>query len=211
MIPSREDVMAALTARHGEELQRRFSNAHVAVCGLGGLGSNIAIALARAGVGTLHLIDFDRVDLANLNRQQYTYAQLGMAKTDAMREALEAIAPYVRVVTDAVRLTDDNLGALLADADVICEAFDKAEAKAVLVNGALERLPKAYVVAASGLAGLRSANTVQTRRVGSRLYLCGDGASDVDDFGTLFPTRAMRCAAHQAHMVLRILAGQPDP
>ena len=211
MIPSREDVMAALTARHGEELQRRFSNAHVAVCGLGGLGSNIAIALARAGVGTLHLIDFDRVDLANLNRQQYTYAQLGMAKTDAMREALEAIAPYVRVVTDAVRLTDDNLGALLADADVICEAFDKAEAKAVLVNGALERLPKAYVVAASGLAGLRSANTVQTRRVGSRLYLCGDGTSDVDDFGTLFPTRAMLCAAQQAHMVLRILAGQLDP
>lgn len=211
MIPSREDVAAALAASHGEELRRRFSNARVAVCGLGGLGSNIAIALARAGVGTLHLIDYDRVELANLNRQQYACAQLGMAKTDAMRETLGAIAPYVRVVADDVRLTGENLGGLLAGADVICEAFDKAEEKALLVNGALERFPEAYVVAASGLAGLRSANAVRTRRIGSRLYLCGDGASDVDALGALFPTRAMLCAAHQAHAVLRILAGQPDP
>ena len=211
MIPSREDVLAALTARHGEDLQRRFSNAKVAICGLGGLGSNIAIALARAGIGTLHLIDFDRVDLANLNRQQYTYAQLGMAKTDAMRQTIEAIAPYVRVITDSIRLTDENLVGLLADEEIICEAFDHAEAKATLVNGALEHLPNAVVVAASGLAGLRSSNAVRTRRVGTRLYLCGDGTSDVEDLGTLFPSRAMLCAAHQAHAVLRILAGQLDP
>lgn len=211
MIPSREEVRQALAARHGEELQKRLSGAHVAICGLGGLGSHIAISLARAGIGTLHLIDFDRVDLANLNRQEYAYDQIGMAKTDAMRQTLERIAPYVRVLTDDVRLTDDNLVPLLQGADIVCEAFDRAEAKAVLVNGALERLPGAYVVAASGLAGLRTANTVRTRRIGSRLYLSGDGASDVDELGTLFPTRAMLCAAHQAHMILRILAGQLDP
>ena len=211
MLPTREEVHQALAARHGEELQRRFADAHVAICGLGGLGSNIAIALARAGIGSLHLIDFDRVDLANLNRQQYAFDQLGQPKTEAMARTLARIAPYVEVRTDAVRLTDENLVPLLSGADIVCEAFDKAEAKAILVNGVLERLPGAIVVAASGLAGLGTANTIRTRRVGSRLYLCGDDMSDVDDLGTLYPTRAMLCAAHQAHMILRILAGRLDP
>ena len=211
MLPTREEVHQALAARHGEELQRRFADAHVAICGLGGLGSNIAIALARAGIGSLHLIDFDRVDLANLNRQQYAFDQLGQPKTEAMARTLARIAPYVEVRTDDVRLTDENLAPLLSGADIVCEAFDKAEAKAILVNGVLERLPGAIVVAASGLAGLGTANTIRTRRVGSRLYLCGDDMSDVDDLGTLYPTRAMLCAAHQAHMILRILAGRLDP
>ena len=71
MIPTKEEWEQALIQRHGAELHRKISAARVAVCGLGGLGSNIAIALARTGVGCLHLIDFDRVDITNLNRQQY--------------------------------------------------------------------------------------------------------------------------------------------
>ena len=78
MTPTREEMRRALEARHGAELQARFDAGRVAVCGLGGLGSNAAIALARAGVGHLHLIDFDRVDLSNLNRQQYKASQIGL-------------------------------------------------------------------------------------------------------------------------------------
>ena len=91
MIPSREQMQKALCERHGAKMQERFNNAKVTICGLGGLGSNIAIALARAGVGHLHLIDFDKVDISNLNRQQYFTDQLDMYKTDAMKENLARI------------------------------------------------------------------------------------------------------------------------
>lgn len=193
-------------------LRRRLRSADVAVCGLGGLGSNIAITLARAGVGTLRLIDFDHVTRPNLGRQQYFLPQLGKPKAEAMRETLAAIAPGVVVVASAVRLGAANLVPLLSGARVVCEAFDDPVAKALLVDGVLGLLPGAAVVAASGLAGLGSANDVRTRRLGaSRLYVCGDGRSDVAGLGALCATRAMLCAAHQAHMALRIIAGMDDP
>jgi len=197
----------ALEQRHGAELQRRFSAASVAVCGLGGLGSNVAIALARAGVGKLHLIDFDRVDISNLHRQQYGVSQLGMYKTEAMKQILSEISPYCEVVTDAVRLNDENLS-LIAECGIVCECFDSAECKAMLVNGASELYPEKYIVAASGMSGLHTGNTIQTKKFGKRLYICGDGMSDVSEDGTLFAPRVMLCAAHQANTVLRIIAGE---
>lgn len=210
-IPSREVMRDALNIRHGEDLQNKISAARVAVCGLGGLGSNIAIALARAGVGHLHLIDFDRVDLTNLNRQQYAVGQLGQYKTDALRETLSLVSPYCDVTCDTVRVTDENLPDLLKAEDYICEAFDRAEAKAMLVSGVLEHFPEKYLVAASGLAGLGSANTIQTRRVSQRFYLCGDGTSDSSVGLGLVASRVLVCAAHEANMILRLIAGETEP
>ena len=200
---------STLEKRHGADLQRKFSSACVAVCGLGGLGSNVAVSLARSGVGTLLLIDFDKVDMSNLHRQQYAVSQLGMCKTDAMKQTLAEIAPYCNVVTHTVKLKGDNLS-LIADCDVVCECFDNTEYKALLVNGVSEYYPEKYIVAASGMSGLRTGNTIQTKKFGKRLYICGDGTSDVADDGTLFAPRVMLCAAHQANIVLRIIAGEFD-
>ena len=210
-IPSREVMREALNIRHGEELQNKISAARVAVCGLGGLGSNIAIALARAGVGHLHLIDFDRVDLSNLNRQQYAVGQLGQYKTNALRETLSLISPYCDVTCDTIQVTEENLPDLLKTEDYICEAFDRAEAKAMLVSGVLEHFPEKYLVAGSGLAGLGSANTIQTRRVSQRFYLCGDGTSDSSVGLGLVASRVLVCAAHEANMILRLIAGETEP
>ena len=210
-IPSREVMREALNIRHGEDLQNKISAARVAVCGLGGLGSNIAIALARAGVGHLHLIDFDRVDLTNLNRQQYAVGQLGQYKTDALRETLSLVSPYCDVTCDTIQVTEENLPDLLKAEDYICEAFDRAEAKAMLVSGVLEHFPEKYLVAGSGLAGLGSANTIQTRRVSQRFYLCGDGTSDSSVGLGLVASRVLVCAAHEANMILRLIAGEREP
>lgn len=210
-IPSREVMREALNIRHGEDLQNKISAARVAVCGLGGLGSNIAIALARAGVGHLHLIDFDRVDLTNLNRQQYAVGQLGQYKTDALRETLSLVSPYCDVTCDTIQVTEENLPDLLKTEDYICEAFDRAEAKAMLVSGVLEHFPEKYLVAGSGLAGLGSANTIQTRRVSKRFYLCGDGTSDSSVGLGLVASRVLVCAAHEANMILRLIAGETEP
>ena len=210
-IPTKEEMQRTLEARHGKELQAKFTGAAVAICGLGGLGSNIAVALTRAGVGRLILIDFDKVDISNLHRQQYQADQIGLYKTEALTETLKRIAPYVEIVSHSVRMTEENFQELLQDADIICEAFDDAEAKAMLVNGVLEKLHTKYLIAASGMAGLGSANSIKTRRVMERFYLCGDGVSDVgDDIGLVAP-RVMLCAAHQAQMVLRILSGNLEP
>lgn len=211
MTLDRETFRSALVARHGAARQAKFEAARVAVCGLGGLGSNVSIALARAGVGHLHLIDFDRVEPSNLNRQQYAAAQVGLPKAEALRANLAAINPFCDVVAETVRITPENLAALLANDDIICEAFDRAEAKAMLVSGVLEAFPGKPVVAASGMSGLASANAITTRRVSRRLYLCGDGATDVDDNLGLYGARVLVCAAHQATMILRLIDGTDEP
>lgn len=206
MIPTKEEIRKALEERNGKELQDRFANATVAVCGLGGLGSNISVSLARAGIGKLILIDFDRVDITNLHRQQYKASQIGCFKTKALSENLMEIAPYIDLETHTVRITESNVMELLCNADIICEAFDDAEAKAMLTNAVLENLPGKYLVAASGMAGFESANCIKTRRITKYFYLSGDEVSDVNKDIGLVSSRVMLCAAHQAHMVLRILA-----
>lgn len=210
MIPSKEEMKEALTKRVGKETQEKFEAATVAVCGLGGLGSNIAISLARAGVGKLILIDFDKVDLSNLNRQQYKASQIGMEKTRALEENLKEISPYIEIEIHCEKAVEENYQRLLEKADVICEAFDVAEAKSSLVNFVLEHMPKKDLVAASGMAGLGSGNEIRTRKLTKHFYLCGDGVSEVEEGEGLFAPRVMLCAAHQALTVLQILAGQFD-
>ena len=207
-VPTRIEIQRALEERHGKDLQEKISKTTVAVCGLGGLGSNISVSLARAGIGKLILIDFDKVDVTNLHRQQYKASQVGLKKTEALASNLQEIAPYITVTCYKERMTENNFQTLLADADIICEAFDKAEAKAMLVNGVLEKMPSKYLIAASGMAGMESANSIKTRKITKHFYLCGDGVNDVADDIGLVSSRVMLCAAHQAHMVLRLIAGE---
>ena len=210
MIPSREEWINALVERHGKERQKAFLNATVAICGLGGLGSNIATALTRAGIGRLILIDFDKVDITNLNRQHYKMSQIGMPKTESCLENLRDISPYTEIEIHTIKLTEENIPELLGNADIICEAFDKADQKAMLVNTVLETFPEKYMLSGTGMAGFGSANTIQSRKVFGKFYLCGDEKSDVNDGIGLVASRVMVCAAHEAHMVLRILSGELD-
>ena len=208
MMPSKDEWIKALNDRHGEDLQNKISSTTVGICGLGGLGSNIAITLARAGVGKLILIDFDKVDITNLHRQQYKASQVGMYKTEALRDNLAEINPYLETEIQTVCVTEENAKELLKDCNIICEAFDNAECKAMLTNLVLEEMTDKYIVAASGMAGMGSANSIHTRKVTKRFYLCGDEISDVKDGIGLVSSRVMLCAAHQAHMVLRLIANE---
>ena len=150
------------------------------MAGLGGLGSNVAVSLARIGVGHLHLIDFDRVDVTNLNRQQYFMRQIGRYKTDALKEELLEINPYLDIRTDCVRVTEENLETLFQEEEIVCEAFDDPECKAMLVNGILERFPDKNRSSSAPPAwrGTGKSNEIRTRKIGKNFYLCGDGVSD---------------------------------
>ena len=206
-VPTREEMFAALKKRQGVEAVRKLQAATVAVCGLGGLGSNIAISLARAGVGKLILVDFDRVDVTNLHRQQYKACQVGLPKPEALLANLKEIVPYTEFETHFEKVTAENVATLLANADVVCEAFDNAEAKAMLVNAVLETMPEKFLVAASGMAGFEGGNTIRTRKITDKFYLCGDGVSDVADGIGLVAPRVMLCAAHQALTAVRVILG----
>ena len=209
-IPDKSEINNVLSMRHTKEVFEKLKNARVAVAGLGGLGSNIALMLARAGVGTLHLIDFDEVDLSNLNRQQYFISHLGMYKTDAIKEEISRINPYINVITDCVKVTDDNIDSLFKDDSVICEAFDNPDCKAMLVNHILETRKDAYIVAASGMSGIEKSNTIITRKITDRFYLCGDETSRAVKGNGLMSPRVTICAAHQANAILRIILGKFD-
>ena len=207
---TKEELRAVLEQRHTRAVQEKLSAAKVAICGLGGLGSVIAVALARAGVGRLHLIDFDRVDLSNLNRQQYALCDLGRPKPEALRDEILRFSPYCEICTDFVRLTEENIPALLAEDDYICEAFDTAEEKAMLTNCVLAALPGKYLVGASGMAGFGDSNEIVTKKITSSYYLCGDGVSEIcKEYGLMAP-RVMICAAHQANMIVRLIIGKEE-
>ena len=204
-ILSKEEIETALNERHSPEKQKLLSAGQVTIAGLGGLGSNIAFFLTRIGVGHLHLIDFDKVDITNLNRQQYRMEHLGRYKTEALLEELREINPYLEVETDCVRVTDENVGTLFQNEDIICEAFDRPEAKAMLVSGVGEYYPDKILVAGSGMAGYGRSNEIVTRKINEHFYLCGDAHTEPVKGRGLMAPRVAICAAHQANLITELI------
>jgi sulfur carrier protein ThiS adenylyltransferase len=167
--------------------------------------------LVRCGVGELTLVDFDVVEESNLNRQMFFRDQLGMPKTQALRDTLLRINPQIALRIHQECVTSDNLIELVGGADVVIEAADRAEVKAMIANTALTVLPDVPLVSASGLAGFDSANEVVTERIADGFYLVGDQRSDVRMGYSLLASRVMVAAAHEAHAAIRILLGYPEP
>ena len=164
--------------------------------------------MTRLGVGRLVLVDFDRVDITNLNRQHYFLPHIGQYKTDALKEQLLQINPYLKFETHTVRITSENVRELFSDCNIICEAFDKPDQKAMLVEAVLSLLPKIPIVSGSGMAGFAPANEIRTVKRLGRLYLCGDGRSDSEICGGLMAPRVAVCAAHEATAILRLILGE---
>lgn len=202
---SREQLDQAFDARFPEEMQTKLRNARVAVAGLGGLGSNIAVMLARSGIGELLLVDFDTVDVTNLNRQMYLIPQLGKPKAEALPEILYQINPYLTYRSVCIKVTPGNVKELFSEYPIVCEAFDKPDQKAMLVRELLMQCPKTIVVSGNGMAGYADANEIRTCQVMKRLYVCGDQSTDVGNGIGLIAPRVAVCAAHEANKVLQLI------
>ena len=149
----------------------------VAIAGCGGLGSNAAVALVRAGVGKLILADFDSVETANLNRQHYFQADVGRKKVTAISEYLKTINPELELIVHDVKLDPDNLASIMGSADVLIEAFDRAEEKQWLIETWTRLFADKPMVCGNGLSGLGDTDTLKVTKVG-RIYFCGDGTTD---------------------------------
>ncbi len=207
--PTPTEINAALQKNLTQAQQNALQNARVAVVGLGGLGSNIAVSLARLGVGHLYLYDFDKVELSNLNRQYYFLGDVGQYKADALAIHLRQINPYADLHAQVVRVTPENIPTLLTDCDIICEALDAAESKAMLVSNVLSTWNDKKLVAGNGIAGFGAAKEIITKRISKNFYLCGDGTNDFHDL-PLCGARVALCAAQQALIVARIILGLED-
>ena len=202
---SKEDLDHAFDARFPKEMQRKLRNAKVAVAGLGGLGSNIAVMLARSGIGKLLLVDFDLVDVTNLNRQMYFIPQLGKPKAEALPELLYQINPYVAYESICVKVTPENVKELFSEYPIVCEAFDAPDQKAMLVRELLIQCPKTTVISGNGMAGYADTNTIKTQQMTKRLYVCGDQSTDIGHGIGLIAPRVAACAAHEANKVLQLI------
>lgn len=192
-------------------IRARLASAHVAVIGCGGLGSNAALMLVRAGVRELTLVDYDAVDRSNLNRQMFFPDQIGQPKTGALAATLLRLEPTLTVHVHQSEATSENLVELVGGADLVIEAADRAEVKAMVANTLLDLRPGLPIVAASGLAGAGSANDIVTEELAPGFYMVGDLTSDVRGALPLISSRVMAAAAHQAHMAIRVLLGHSEP
>lgn len=202
---SREELDRAFDARFPIEIKQKLSAAHVAIAGLGGLGSNIAVMLARSDVGHLTLVDFDRVDTTNLNRQAYGISHLGRYKTDAIADILADINPYLDIKTVCTKVTEDNAAEIFGSFPIVCEAFDRPENKAMLISTLLSSCPDVRIVSGNGMAGYGDCNGIRTEQKMKRLYVCGDGKSDAGDGLGLMAPRVAVCAGHEANCVIRLI------
>ncbi len=203
--PSAEDLEVLMMARHTPGVHQQIKHARVGIAGAGGLGSQVAIALARVGIGQLDIADFDVVEPSNLNRQQYFIDQIGMPKVSALRDNLQRINPITKINIYNQKVTTENIGDFFSEVDILVEAFDAADQKALLTNCFLGNFPDKFLVAASGVAGYETSNSIRTTQITDHFYLCGDGVTAAEPGCGLMAPRVGIVAHHQANAVLRLL------
>jgi sulfur carrier protein ThiS adenylyltransferase len=187
------------------EIENHLSKFRVGIAGAGGLGSNCAAALARSGLGTLVITDFDIVDSGNLSRQFYFVNQVGMEKTSALKENLKRIKPEINVIVYHVKLNKTNIPVIYEGCDVIVEAFDKAEMKEMLIKAVQQSMPGIPLIVGSGLAGWGNTDKIRCRKIDETLYVCGDELSETSDELPPLAPRVGIVANMQADAVLEIL------
>ena len=187
------------------EIRAHLGKFKVGIAGAGGLGSNCAVALARSGVGTLVISDFDILEEPNLNRQYYFTDQVGKMKTVALKENIARINPYVFVIIHQKRLNKINIPEIFSGCDVIVEAFDRYDMKEMLVETVQLKMPGIPLIIGSGMAGWGKNDTIRCRKIDDTLYVCGDESSEVSDNMPAMAPRVGMIANMQANVVIEIL------
>lgn len=184
-----------------------LQEATVLLIGVGGIGSHVAVALTRAGLGSLHIVDFDVVEASNLGRQYYTQEDVGIVKVEAMKGHLHAINPSCQIYTYNEELRRDSLHQLLEQFDYVIEAVDKATTKAWMTETILTHPKRPILIGCSGMAGFGDSNGIRRQQLHDRWYVCGDGKSDIDELGKITAARVMVCAGHMANTCIQLIRG----
>lgn len=187
------------------EIEKHLGNFRVGIAGVGGLGSNCAVALARSGVGTIVIADFDSVVKENLSRQYFFKDQIGVAKVHALKENINRINPDINVISYLIKLDEKNIPLIFEGCHLIIEAFDLSEMKELIVRTVQNKIKGIPLIIASGIAGWGNNDTIICRKIDDSLYVCGDETLEVsDDLPPLAP-RVGIVACMQANTAIDIL------
>ena len=205
IVPLPSEMDALLSSRHTPGIQNIIRNSSIAILGLGGLGSAVAGAMAKIGIGKMLLSDYDVVEPSNLNRQQYFVDQIGMKKTVALKENLLRMSPSVSLKLIDEQLTGPRLPKLFSNVDVLIECFDDPVMKAVTLRSILTEMQNIAYVGSSGMAGFGDNNTILTRMLRPGVFIVGDNVSAASPGMGLMAPRVGIAAHHQANQALRIL------
>lgn len=187
------------------EIKNHLRKFRVGIAGAGGLGSNCAVALARSGIGTLVISDFDVIEESNLTRQYFFTDQVGMLKTVALKENLFRIDRNVSVITYQDKLHRSNISRIFSGCDVVVEAFDKPEMKEMLIETLQAEMPGTPLVIGSGVAGWGNNEAIRCRKIDDTLYICGDETSEVTEKMPPMAPKVGIVANMQANVVIEIL------
>ncbi|SHF12431.1 sulfur carrier protein ThiS adenylyltransferase [Desulforamulus putei DSM 12395] len=200
------EFVKALSMIFGPEDLAKIQRVRVGIAGAGGLGSNCAQFLARSGFQNFKIVDFDRVEYSNLNRQFFFYHQVGEAKVEALKRNLLQINPDIKLDVLQVQIHPDNIGSLFEDCHAVVEALDRPEYKKLVVES---YLPSGkLLVAASGLAGWGNTDQIKVHRVKEHFFLVGDLVSEVQPHCPPVAPGVVITAAKQADVVLRYFLGK---
>ena len=194
--------MTEIFSKNVPGMTEALSKATIGIAGCGGLGSNIAVSLVRAGIGNLIIADYDIVELSNLNRQYYFRDDVGKKKVLALKEKLLQINPECKVKVIDKKLERNDIALLFSDADIMMEAFDKAEAKQWLIEEWSTRFPDRIIISGNGLGGYGKFEKLKVKQMGS-LYFCGDGESSEKE--GLCSARVAIVANMQASLAIELL------
>jgi sulfur carrier protein ThiS adenylyltransferase len=187
------------------DIKAHLRKFRVGIAGAGGLGSNCAVALAKCGVGTLVISDYDLIEEANLYRQYYFTDQVGMLKTVALKENISRINPEVFVIIHQKKLDNRNIPEIFSGCNVIVEAFDSPQMKQMIIETVQMKMAGIPLVVGSGLAGWGKSETIRYRKIDDTLYICGDESSEVSEHMPPMAPRVGMVANMQANVVIEIL------
>ena len=194
---------------NAEKVAEKLKSSTVGIAGLGGLGSNVAMALARSGIGRLIIVDFDEIERSNLNRQAYEVEQVGQRKTEALMYNIEKANPDIDVTAIYQKLEPGMMHFPFEDVDVVVEALDLAETKVAFLEEIMLKLPHKPIIAASGVSGIGKSERIDILKSGN-LYLIEDKEAPSSDDGILLAPRVGLFAYWQANTVLEILTEGMD-
>jgi sulfur carrier protein ThiS adenylyltransferase len=187
------------------DIRAHLSKFRVGIAGAGGLGSNCAMALARSGVGTIVIADFDIIEKENLGRQYYFTDQVGRIKTEALKENIMRVNPHINVVIYNEKLDRNNIPEIFCGCDVIVEAFDKSLMKEMITETVQVKMPGTPLILGSGMAGWGQTETLKYRKIDETLYVCGDEDTEVSLSHPPMAPRVGIVANMQANTVIAIL------
>jgi len=185
----------------------KVRDARIGIAGAGGLGSNCALNLVRAGFKKLTIVDFDIVDPSNLDRQFYFLDQVGMSKVEALKINLARVNPALEIKAVNRKIEKSDVAKLFGDCDVVAECFDSAENKTMLVSELIKMCK--FIVTVSGLGGVGSSDDIKVHRIKKNLVMIGDLKSDICHRPALSP-RVNVAAAKQADVVLEHIIENPS-